>query len=227
MSNMRHDVKIRRLISKHGANGYAVYNFILEAITEHMETDTPIPELEETAQDMAEYLKMDTVNVEEIMLCCMENGLFDQDEITGRILCPKIYKFLDKASTGSAMLREMITNYQSIRINQENPDIIRKIPEKAESEQNRTEQNRVIDKPARTTFSPPSSEEVKAYCNERGNGINSEHFIDYYATRGWMAGKAKMKDWKAAVRTWEKNEKKDGRKPVREVVNALADANIN
>lgn len=54
---------------------------------------------------------------------------------------------------------------------------------------------------------PPSVDEVAAYCKERRNKINAEHFVDYYASRGWMLGKAKMKDWKAAVRTWEANDK--------------------
>ena len=52
-------------------------------------------------------------------------------------------------------------------------------------------------------FTPPSVEEVKAYCEGRRNGINAEAFIDYYASRGWKLGKETMKDWKACVRTWE------------------------
>ena len=54
-------------------------------------------------------------------------------------------------------------------------------------------------------FSPPSLEEVKAYCLERGNGIDAQHFIDYYTANGWKVGKKPMKDWKATVRTWERN----------------------
>lgn len=58
-----------------------------------------------------------------------------------------------------------------------------------------------------TRFTPPTLEEVKAYCQERKNNINPERFIDYYTSNGWMVGKSKMKDWKAAVRTWEGNSK--------------------
>lgn len=54
------------------------------------------------------------------------------------------------------------------------------------------------------TFSPPSLEEVQAYCLERKNHVNAERFIDYYTANGWKVGKNAMKDWKAAVRTWEK-----------------------
>lgn len=54
-------------------------------------------------------------------------------------------------------------------------------------------------------FTPPTAEEVSAYCRQRGNGIDAERFCDFYASKGWRIGKEPMKDWKAAVRTWEKN----------------------
>ena len=60
-------------------------------------------------------------------------------------------------------------------------------------------------KTARSVFVPPTVEEVRAYCEERENGIDAARFVDYYAARGWMVGKTKMKDWRAAVRTWERN----------------------
>lgn len=57
----------------------------------------------------------------------------------------------------------------------------------------------------RKRFAPPTLEEVKAYCAERKNSVDAERFIDYYTSNGWLVGKNKMKDWKAAVRTWERN----------------------
>ena len=59
-------------------------------------------------------------------------------------------------------------------------------------------------------FTPPTVDEVAAYCSERNNNINAEDFVDHYEANGWMRGKTKIKDWKACVRTWEKN--KVGRK---------------
>ena len=56
-------------------------------------------------------------------------------------------------------------------------------------------------------FTPPSVEEVNAYCKSRGNGINGNEFVDFYSAKGWMIGKNRMKDWKAAVRTWEQRRK--------------------
>lgn len=64
------------------------------------------------------------------------------------------------------------------------------------------------DKPPRATrFTPPTFEEVQAYCTERKNNVDPERFIDFYASKGWMVGKNKMKDWKAAVRNWESRDK--------------------
>ena len=54
-------------------------------------------------------------------------------------------------------------------------------------------------------FQKPSLEEVKEYCIERGNSVNAEQFIDFYESNGWKVGKNSMKDWKACVRTWERN----------------------
>ena len=54
-------------------------------------------------------------------------------------------------------------------------------------------------------FTPPSVDEVKEYCSERNNTIDAQTFVDFYASKGWMVGKNKMKDWKAAVRTWEQS----------------------
>ena len=56
-------------------------------------------------------------------------------------------------------------------------------------------------------FTPPTVEQVKAYCDERKNSVDPERFVDFYASKGWMVGKSKMKDWKAAVRNWERSEK--------------------
>lgn len=58
----------------------------------------------------------------------------------------------------------------------------------------------------RTAFVPPTLEEVKAYIQEKGYPVDAERFIDFYESKGWMIGKNKMKDWKAAVRTWSKGD---------------------
>lgn len=63
-------------------------------------------------------------------------------------------------------------------------------------------------------FIPPSVEEVEQYCLERSNNIDAQSFIDFYESKGWMIGKNKMKDWKAAVRTWERSRKQENKENV-------------
>lgn len=78
-----------------------------------------------------------------------------------------------------------------------------KVKESKEKESKEREKNG--EGSPRSRFIPPTVEEVKAYCEERKNNVNAERFIDYYTANGWKIGKNAMKDWKAAVRTWEKN----------------------
>lgn len=60
----------------------------------------------------------------------------------------------------------------------------------------------------RKVFSTPTVDDVRAYCLERNNKVDPQQFVDFYESKGWMIGKNKMKDWKAAVRTWERSETK-------------------
>ena len=78
-------------------------------------------------------------------------------------------------------------------------------------------------------FAPPSIEDVRAYCIERGNNVNPQRFIDHYESNGWMVGRSKMKDWRAAVRTWESNgigkqqpKKKPEKRPAKNVEEIMA-----
>lgn len=57
-------------------------------------------------------------------------------------------------------------------------------------------------------FVPPTVDEVREYCAERGNGVDPEAFLAHYEARGWMAGKSRVKDWRACVRTWERQSEK-------------------
>ena len=60
--------------------------------------------------------------------------------------------------------------------------------------------------PTHTHFKPPTVEEVKEYCIERNNNIDAEYFVDFQEARGWVLSNGKkMKNWKATIRTWEKN----------------------
>lgn len=118
--------------------------------------------------------------------------------------------------------REYMRNYMAERRNEQK--VLCETNSKANSktnsktnvsslDKNRIDKNRIDKnieekeekKKSASRFIPPSLEEVKAYCAERKNSVDAEHFIDYYSSNGWKVGKNSMKDWKAAVRNWEKN----------------------
>ena len=73
-----------------------------------------------------------------------------------------------------------------------------------ESKEGKKEKNNNIKR-----FTPPTYEQVSTYCKERNNTVDAERFLDFYESKGWMVGKNKMKDWKAAVRNWERSSKQE------------------
>ena len=83
---------------------------------------------------------------------------------------------------------------------------------------NKNVKNVKNDKKENSRFAPPSLEDVRIYCSDRNNSVDPQRFIDFYESKGWMVGKNKMKDWKAAVRTWEQRD--DGKSKKEDDINA-------
>jgi len=122
-----------------------------------------------------------------------------------------------------------ITNYQKyreIRTAEERREYHRQYWHKRKDKLNNTQQTQPIveaevkaevKEKKRGRFTPPSLQEVEQYCQERGNSVDPETFIDFYTANGWVqSGNKKIKDWKACVRTWEKRETRrpEGQRPV-------------
>ena len=79
--------------------------------------------------------------------------------------------------------------------------------------------------PKKSKFQKPTIEQIAAYCQERQNGIDAEAFFYFYESKGWLVGKTPMKDWQAAVRTWEqkrKNETQHGNNNPRQAATTAA-----
>jgi len=70
-------------------------------------------------------------------------------------------------------------------------------------------------------FNKPTVEEIQAYCNERYNNVNPQQFYDFYESKDWKVGANKMKDWKAAVRTWEQRDDRRPAAPPRQTARQL------
>ena len=81
-----------------------------------------------------------------------------------------------------------------------------------EKEKEREKDNIGADKPpTRHRFIPPTVDEVRSYCTEKGYAVDPERFVDFYTSNGWRGGKNPMKDWKASVRTWNGKEQPNGK----------------
>ena len=94
-SDAKSDTKIRRLIKKFGIIGYGLYWAVVESIAYQLTSDKPIPDIEENSQDIADMFTCEShcltpEKVNTILLFCLNEGLFEQSEETGRILCMKI-----------------------------------------------------------------------------------------------------------------------------------------
>ena len=98
---------------------------------------------------------------------------------------------------------------KTIKNNQNNQDNSRNNQNNQSFQENKKEEDRnkkEINK--EKSFIKPTIEEINLYCQERNNGVSAREFYDFYTSKGWMVGKSPMKDWQAAVRTWENNNKK-------------------
>lgn len=130
----------------------------------------------------------------------------------------KVSKFLDDLHNdkmiekrNSDLLRIYIMNYEKFQpIDEERKhrgntkETARKHRGNTSNEVQESKEGKRNDREKR--FQKPTTEEVKAYCEERKNGIDPQRFIDFYESKGWLVGRNPMKDWQAAVRTWEKRD---------------------
>ena len=103
-----------------------------------------------------------------------------------------------------------IVNYSVFQDSETEKTTVKRQQDDTETSQKHTNKNeknvKNEKKCSRARFVPPSYEQVSSYCQERGNDVDAQRFLDFYQSKGWMVGKNKMKDWKAAVRSWERRE---------------------
>ena len=217
MADMASDVKIKRLIRRFGVDGYGLYNFILELIVRKLDSDSPMPDLEESSTDIASDLGMDTVRVEEIMLFCIEQGLFEQDEVTGRIVAAKIYKFLQQSETRSEAIRGMISSYKT----KKTPELTSKecLRQSETNVKNRLEETTIEEKRERPRDKrmhekhdvPIGITQYERLCTEY-----DQHVVDDYILKAKnycsAKGKKPYADFAAAAENWMTRDKVEKRR---------------
>ncbi len=122
-------------------------------------------------------------------------------------LAPEVKPTSGKASGGKPTLgffKEEKQAEEKTEENEEKESNKEKEVKEVRKEEEKKEEKK--EKRSKEKFFPPAIEEVKQYCIERKNKVDPELWYDFYESKGWMIGKNKMKDWKAAVRTWERHE---------------------
>jgi uncharacterized phage protein (TIGR02220 family) len=110
------DAKIEKLIMKYGIEGYGLYFACLEIIAGNLTSDNITFELEHDAEILAYKFKMDTLKVNEIMLYCVELGLFEYNKATEKIMCLKLLKYIDDSTSKNPEIRKIVTNSEKLRI---------------------------------------------------------------------------------------------------------------
>lgn len=202
-SNAKDDPKCVLLIEQLGMEGYGIYWMLIETLREQPNYRYPlnlIPALARRYNTTAEKVKAVVCSYE---LFQIENDEFFFSHSLIERMKPLEAKRLTASKAGKASAEKR-------RINACSTDVQQTFNECSTSKVKENKRKKENIKEKATRFSPPTTEEVKAYCQERKNNIIPEKFIDHYTSNGWMVGKNKMKDWKASVRTWERNEQKGG-----------------
>ena len=206
------DSKLQEILLDYGLEGYGLYWYCLEMIVNKIDVDNLTFELEHDARIIARNTGSTTKKISEMMLRFVELDLFQNSE--GRVTCLKLLQRLDKSMTSNVKFRNMLTkakeSHDSVMIE---PDLVMqdKITLQEITQEEITLNNKEIltetatPKKVIKRFIPPTIDQVMMYCNERNNSVDANTFVDHYIANGWMRGKTKVKDWKACVRTWEKN----------------------
>jgi hypothetical protein len=113
---LRHDPKIRRVLRMYGAEGYALYCYILEAVAESLSEDSPLPALEETSEDIAEVLRLDSRRIEEMARFMSDQKLFGFIEGSDVIVVPKILDHMDEYARKAGKAGKIRRALQSVQI---------------------------------------------------------------------------------------------------------------
>lgn len=206
--NARNDPKLQDVLIEHGAAGLGVFWCIVEQLYEQG-GELPL----KSCKSIAFALHQDCTMVESVV---KDFGLFDNNGET--FWSNSVNKRLGKRQQISERRKKAaLTRWQSTTNQQTqcNPDTNAM---QVDAKENKRKENISIsndierEKPQKR-FVPPTLEEVQAYIVEKGYCVDAESFIAFYQSKNWYVGKNKMKDWKAAILTWEKRERENPRRP--------------
>ena len=193
-ANARHDPKIMKMFFELKAQGYGIYWVIIEMLRNEPEYKLRICDCNAIAyQSHSDSITVKKVIEDYDLFKISKDGL----EFWSISLLSRMCKVAEKSEQARNSANKRWGNANAMR---------------TQCDGNAIKESKVKEIKEKIKI-PPSLEEVFTYCKDRKNGINAEAFINHYQAKGWMIGKNKMKDWRAAIRTWEqRNPSKAGDK---------------
>ena len=197
-------------------DGYLYSNILLKLYLRSLKNDGKLvvnDRIPYNAEMLASVTGHQIGTVKQALSIFKDLGLIDVLE-NGAIYMLDIQNFIGKGSSEADRKREYRQRIETDRTNVQTN--LRQISEKSPPEiEIELEIEKKIEKEIhssakstttkRKRFEKPTLSEIKEYCIERNNNVDAQHFYDYYESNGWKVGKNSMKNWQAAVRTWEKN----------------------
>ena len=185
-SDMRNLLRVKALRQKYGMAGYGVWICLMEISTEI--GDCKIPFSVTYAETIAADLNIGYERLREVMTYCAKVGLITINNDYIHIMEPVTTDKNMREKCSQAGKKGMESRWgKRTEIQEENTSKKKEIKEEKKD----------------IRFCKPTVAEVKDYCEERKNNIDADAFVNFYESKGWKIGKNPMKDWKAAVRTWE------------------------
>lgn len=198
-------------------DGYLYSNILLKLYLRSLKNDGKLvvnDRIPYSADMLASVTGHQVGTIKQALSVFKDLGLIDVLD-NGAIYMLDIQNFIGKGSSEADRKREYRQRIETERTNVQTNlrQISEKSPPEIEKELEKDiEIEKEIHSSAKSTttkrkrFEKPTLSQITQYCLERNNNVNAEQFYDYYESNGWKVGKNSMKDWKAAVRTWERNE---------------------
>lgn len=214
--------KIKKLRKIAGGDTYTIIYLKMQLLSVKNQGVIEYEGIEQTfAEELALKLNEDPDNVKVTLSYLASQGLIEESEDSTYLL-PEALKSIGSEDQSAERVRAF-RKKKALHCNADvttsnalvtacNTDIDIEIDRDKEIEKYNRECGQAHERKRSTTprFIKPTVEEVRAYCQERNNNVDTERFVDYYEANGWKVGKSSMKDWKATVRNWERRDK-DGR----------------
>lgn len=227
-------------------DGYLYSNILLKLYLRSLKNDGKLVVNERipySADMLASVTGHQVGTIKQALSVFKDLGLIDVLD-NGAIYMLDIQNFIGKGSSEADRKREYRQRIETDRTNVQTN--LRQISDKSTPEieielEKDIEIEKEIHSSAKSTttkrkrFEKPTLSQITQYCLERNNNVNAEQFYDYYESNGWKVGKNAMKDWKACVRTWErngydkpikkKNNKQDALNDMRDLMNEYGGVN--